>query len=50
MARMIQRLFRKSGKNASVPNGKKVYAIGDVHGRSDMLDDLLCSNAETYFL
>lgn len=41
MTRMIERFFRKSGKNASVPNGKTVYAIGDVHGRADMLDELL---------
>jgi serine/threonine protein phosphatase 1 len=41
MARMMERFFRKSGGKASVPNGKKVYAIGDVHGRADMLDDLL---------
>lgn len=26
---------------ASVPKGKTVYAIGDIHGRSDMLDELL---------
>ena len=41
MARMMERLFRKSGRNAAVPNGKKVYAIGDVHGCADMLDELL---------
>ncbi|GJL91879.1 metallophosphoesterase family protein [Hyphococcus sp.] len=36
---------RKSGpelhKNAAVPDGKRVYAIGDIHGRLDMLNDLL---------
>lgn len=42
---MIDRLFRKSGKdrhhNAAIPDGKRIYAIGDIHGRADMLDDLL---------
>ena len=41
MARMIERMFKKSGKNASVPIGQRVYAIGDIHGRADMLDELL---------
>ncbi len=45
MARMIDRLLRKSGSNwpetAAVPDGKRIYAIGDVHGRADMLDELL---------
>ncbi len=38
---MIQHPFRKSPRKAAVPNGKKIYAIGDIHGRSDMLDELL---------
>ena len=42
---MIDRLFRTSGEhrhhNAAIPDGKRVYAIGDIHGRADMLDDLL---------
>ncbi|WP_428410473.1 metallophosphoesterase family protein [Hyphococcus sp.] len=45
MARMIDRLMRKSGsdwpKTAAVPDGKRIYAIGDIHGRADMLDELL---------
>ncbi|MFC2950601.1 metallophosphoesterase family protein [Marinicaulis aureus] len=45
MARMIDRLLRKSGSNwpetAAVPDGKRIYAIGDIHGRADMLDELL---------
>lgn len=26
----------------SVPSGTRVYAVGDIHGRLDLLDDLLC--------
>ncbi len=41
---------RKSGrdlhKSAAVPDGKRVYAIGDIHGRLDMLDELLEQIAE----
>ncbi len=42
---MIDRLFKKSGqelhKNAAVPDGKRIYAIGDIHGRNDMLEELI---------
>jgi serine/threonine protein phosphatase 1 len=42
---MNTRSARKSGqelhKHAAVPGGKLVYAIGDIHGRLDMLDELL---------
>lgn len=42
---MIRRLLNRSRsdlvKNAAVPDGARVYAIGDIHGRADMLDELL---------
>ena len=42
---MNTRSARKSGqelhKHAAVPEDKRVYAIGDIHGRLDMLDELL---------
>lgn len=31
----------KGARPATVPDGMRVYAIGDVHGRIDLLDDLL---------
>lgn len=36
-------LFRrqKSAVSASVPDGRRLYAIGDIHGRLDLLDGLL---------
>ena len=39
---MLRRLLRRSGeKGASGPAGSRAYAIGDVHGRLDLLEDLL---------
>jgi len=42
---MIRRLFgaarRAQRSYGSIPTGGRVYAIGDVHGRLDLLDDLL---------
>ncbi|MEZ5892493.1 MAG: metallophosphoesterase family protein [Parvularculaceae bacterium] len=42
---MLGKLFSRgrSGADgaASVPDGKRIYAIGDIHGRLDMLDTLL---------
>lgn len=46
---------------ASLPLGKRIYAVGDIHGRSDLLDRLAdqiaaeltafpCADAETIFL
>ena len=28
-------------KRATVPRGVRVYAIGDIHGRDDLLEELL---------
>jgi serine/threonine protein phosphatase 1 len=42
---MIARLFKSkrplAGALPSVPQGRRVYAIGDIHGRHDLLVDLL---------
>lgn len=43
---MLGRLFKKAAATrpidtARVPDGMRVYAIGDVHGRNDLLHDLL---------
>jgi len=38
---MFGLISRKRIKPAAVPEGCRVYAIGDIHGRSDLLDRLL---------
>lgn len=43
---MLNRLLRKKKPaspidNATIPEGRRVYAIGDVHGRNDLLQQLL---------
>ena len=40
---MLSRLFRRvaAGRTFSGPPGRRLYAIGDVHGRLDLLDDLV---------
>jgi len=38
---MLGRLFSSDRKTGAVPDGVKVYAIGDIHGRADLLDALL---------
>jgi serine/threonine protein phosphatase 1 len=61
---MLGRLFKKTVKlrpldTARVPDGMRVYAIGDVHGRNDLLhqllkkieaDDLARGDAETLII
>jgi serine/threonine protein phosphatase 1 len=34
---------RKGGESPRVPDGIRIYAIGDVHGRADLLDQVLTS-------
>lgn len=39
----------KGGKGPSAPEGTRLYAIGDVHGRADLLEDMItriCSDAD----
>lgn len=44
---MLSRLFKRKAAStlpapeASIPAGQRVYAVGDIHGRLDLLDDLL---------
>ena len=44
---MFARLFRRVSANIAAarsfagPAGKRLYAVGDIHGRLDLLDDLL---------
>ena len=43
---MFAKLFRsrpsvQSEPSGSIPNGQRIYAIGDIHGRLDLLKDLL---------
>ncbi len=38
---MIGKFFKQNAPKATVPAGKRIYAIGDIHGRRDMLDALL---------
>ncbi len=39
---MLSRLFRSSSasKEAAIPAGSRVYAVGDIHGRADLLAEL----------
>lgn len=37
---MLEKFFNRAEK-ASAPEGKRVYAIGDIHGRIDLLEELL---------
>lgn len=42
---MFKRLFGKSSNrpldNARIPEGRRIYAIGDIHGRNDLLNKLI---------
>lgn len=41
---MLAKLLRRPGKStppATIPDGERVYAIGDIHGRDDLLERLL---------
>ena len=48
---MLKGLFRKKGQErpidtARIPDGRRVYAIGDVHGRNDLLQKLIAKIVE----
>ena len=46
---MLRRLFparRAAAPPAAVPDGRRIYAIGDIHGRLDLLDELLARIAD----
>ena len=42
---MISKLFKSRSvaktSQAEIPEGRRVYAVGDIHGRADLLDDLI---------
>ncbi|MBN8806922.1 MAG: serine/threonine protein phosphatase [Sphingomonas sp.] len=38
---MFKRLFTKEQVKPSVPDGIRVYAVGDIHGRADLLEQTL---------
>jgi serine/threonine protein phosphatase 1 len=38
---LLQRLPRRQAASYRIPEGRRVYAIGDIHGRLDLLDALL---------
>lgn len=39
--RTLRRLRRNKTRKPSVPADKRVYAVGDIHGRLDLLDEIL---------
>lgn len=39
-ASLLSRLFRPAARPAAAPEGMRIYAVGDIHGRADLLDDL----------
>ena len=41
--KLLDRLFgpERPGPKPRIPNGHRIYAIGDIHGRDDLLGDLL---------
>lgn len=41
LKRLLSSKPRAHAKSFSIPAGSRVYAIGDIHGRLDLLDDLL---------
>ncbi len=41
MLKSLRKAFRPPAAAPSVPEGTRVYAIGDIHGRLDLLDELL---------
>ena len=42
---MISKLFKSRGAAKStashIPEGRRIYAVGDIHGRADLLEDLI---------
>lgn len=39
--KLLRRAIDPAPRTACVPEGQRIYAIGDIHGRLDLLDDLL---------
>ncbi len=40
LKRLIPRSKKRNGRKPSVPGGQRVYAVGDIHGRADLLAEL----------
>ncbi|MGE3396600.1 MAG: serine/threonine protein phosphatase, partial [Sphingomonas sp.] len=40
---LLNLVSRRPALRHQVPPGRRVYAIGDIHGRSDLLEALLAS-------
>jgi len=38
---MLNKIFNSTAKNAAIPDGQRIYAIGDIHGCADLLSALL---------
>lgn len=43
--RTLKRLGRNEARRPSIPSNKRVYAVGDIHGRLDLLDAMLAKIA-----
>lgn len=43
---MLGKIFKREKSNAAIPEGKRVYAIGDIHGCAEMLTSLLDTIAD----
>lgn len=41
LAKLLKSRARLDARRDTLPNGQRVYAVGDIHGRLDLLDDLL---------
>lgn len=41
LAKLLKPLARAEARRDTLPEGRRVYAVGDIHGRLDLLDDLL---------
>ena len=39
--KLLRRAIEPTAPPARLPEGERIYAIGDIHGRRDLLDDLL---------
>lgn len=41
LAKLLRPRLRAEARRDALPAGRRVYAVGDIHGRLDLLDDLL---------
>ncbi len=38
---MLDKFFAKSANRSALPDGQRIFAVGDIHGRLDLLTDLM---------